>query len=309
MDWAYKAALTAAVVAALLAVAMRWGRSTAGLLAGLPTVTGPALVWLSVDQGVVFATHAAVGAVAAAAPCALFAWGYACGAARSGQRLGGLLAGAAPAALAAWAIVGLLEFLLESAPGAAPWRSTAATAALAGLVLVPVSLVCLACLASLRQPGGTAATAGTALTAATAGALRCGWARAIVPTAAVSGLVSALAGLLAPQVGALWAGMLTSPPLLAAALAWLLHGQGGLPAARQFLRGYTVGLLGRNGFAVAFGALLAPVGVCGAAGGGVALALLGTWAFTRVLRLPEMRGLATHDDEPTNRPGSRLARS
>jgi len=110
----------------------------------------------------------------------------------------------------------------------------------------------------------------------------------------VSGLVSALVSVLAPQVGALWAGVLSSPPLLAAALAWLLHGQGGLPAARQFLHGYTVGLVGRSGFAVAFGALLAPAGLWVATGSAAALALLGAWSFTRLLRLAQTTGRPTH---------------
>lgn len=47
--------IAAQAVAALLLVARQGGRGMAGLLAGLPTVTGPALVWLVLDQGPVFA--------------------------------------------------------------------------------------------------------------------------------------------------------------------------------------------------------------------------------------------------------------
>jgi len=276
LDAALRGAISAATVALLLAVAQRWGRSAAGLLAGLPTVTGPALVWLALDQGPAFAAQAAVGAVAAAAPCAVFAWGYAWGAARSGRRLGGLLAGAAQAALTAWAVVWLLEHLRGPVWPSSPF----AEATLLASVLAASSLVCLAC---LRHPAGLGGN--PAVTPARTRGCAC---RGIGPTAAVSGLVSALVSLLAPQVGALWAGMLSSPPLLAAALAWLLHGQGGLPAARQFLRSYTVGLVGRSAFAVAFSALLAPAGLWVATGSAVALALLGAWSFTRLLRLPNI---------------------
>lgn len=48
----------------------------AGLLAGLPTVTGPALLWLSLDHGAAYAVNAAIGSVAACAVCALFALAY-----------------------------------------------------------------------------------------------------------------------------------------------------------------------------------------------------------------------------------------
>ncbi|MFN9185151.1 MAG: DUF3147 family protein, partial [Betaproteobacteria bacterium] len=75
MDWAYKAVLTATTVALLLAVAQLFGRRLAGILAGLPTVTGPALVWLALDHGTDFAVEAALGSVAASALCGLFAVG------------------------------------------------------------------------------------------------------------------------------------------------------------------------------------------------------------------------------------------
>lgn len=51
MDWSNKAMLTAATVAALLALARLFGHRLAGILAGLPTVTGPALLWLALDHG------------------------------------------------------------------------------------------------------------------------------------------------------------------------------------------------------------------------------------------------------------------
>ena len=44
MDWGYKAVLTAITVALVLLVAQALGRRLAGLLAGLPIVTAPALL-------------------------------------------------------------------------------------------------------------------------------------------------------------------------------------------------------------------------------------------------------------------------
>ena len=63
--------ISAVVVIALLLAAKRWGRETAGLLAGLPTVTGPAMLWLSLDNGAAFPGEAALGAVLAGAVSAM----------------------------------------------------------------------------------------------------------------------------------------------------------------------------------------------------------------------------------------------
>ena len=51
MDWRCKAAVTAVAIVLLLAAAQRLGRQVAGILTGLPTVTGPALAWLAFEHG------------------------------------------------------------------------------------------------------------------------------------------------------------------------------------------------------------------------------------------------------------------
>ena len=79
-----------------------------------------------------------------------------------------------------------------------------------------VAAVCMVCVAALPR------VACASVAAPGRGAV---W-RAGLMTAAVSGAVSALASLLAPQVTPAVAGALTSPPLLAAAVAWELHRQG-----------------------------------------------------------------------------------
>lgn len=76
--------LTAFVIAMLLLAAQRFGRAAAGLLAGLPTVTGPAKLWLALDRGEAFAAAAALGALASGIACALFALGYALAGRRQG---------------------------------------------------------------------------------------------------------------------------------------------------------------------------------------------------------------------------------
>lgn len=277
-----RGALTALVIAALLLAAQRFGRSAAGLLAGLPTVTGPALLWLALDRGEAFGASASVGAVAAGIACALFALGHALASRRHG-------------ALAS------LGIALAASALPLPW--------LAGpqwplwLWLVLTTLVCLACQSALGVlvqvertaapvPCTTAPASSTPVsfetTPATSTPARAGWpgqpppgarpSRGWLTTAAVSGLVSALAAALAGPVGPFWAGMLTSPPLLAAAVAFELHRRpGGAAETLGFLHGYVAGLLGRGLFVAAFGALLLPAGTARAFALALALSLVVGW--------------------------------
>ena len=53
-----RGAITAILVGALLLAAGRFGRRAAGLLTGLPTVTGPAMLWLVYDRGEAFTAAA-----------------------------------------------------------------------------------------------------------------------------------------------------------------------------------------------------------------------------------------------------------
>jgi hypothetical protein len=242
--------VSALAVAALLLAAQRWGRDMAGLLAGLPTVTGPAMVWLALDRGPDFAGQAAEGAVLAAVPCALFALAYA-SLARTHTR----------AAALAWACAAcvLALSLLSRWYGPMP------------LMLVLVAVTCAACLALMPRAVPRAQDRGAAA-GQRATALRAG-----VMTVLVSGAVSAVASLSAQALGPQWAGVLTSPPLLAAAVVLELHRQGCPARVQDFLRGYTAGLLGRSVFVAVFGALLVPQGLASALGVAVAVALLLGW--------------------------------
>lgn len=51
--------------------------------------------------------------------------------------------------------------------------------------------------------------------------------------------------------------MLTAPPLVVTAVAWVLHRHGNAADAIRFLHGYTAGFVGRGAFAALFGASLA----------------------------------------------------
>jgi hypothetical protein len=230
MDWACKAALTATTVALLLTVAQHFGRRVAGILAGLPTVTGPALVWLAVDFGSAYAIAAAIGSIAACVLCALFALAYE----RASRRCG--IAVTLGAATAACGLV------------APPLQWLASDLALALLTAGGATLAIHAAIPAGRDDG----------------VARPGLPGELWITALVSGTVSGAVAATAPAIGPFWAGVLASPPLIAAAVASHQHAFIGSRSVRAFLRGYVLGLFGRAIFGASFAVMLVPFGVTGA---------------------------------------------
>jgi hypothetical protein len=222
MDWGYKAMLTATLVALLLTVAQLFGRRVAGVLAGLPTVTGPALLWLALENDAGYAVEAAAGSVVGCALCALFAFAYE----RCSRRSNALVAGLAATAIsmAAMPLAGRLD---------------------AGLPLALAAALAVVMLLYVVMPTGAVQARG-----------RIGMRGEPFVTASVAGVVSGAVALAAPEVGAFWAGVLASPPLIAGLVAMQQHATDGPHAAAAFLRGYVGGLVGRIGFGGAFAVLL-----------------------------------------------------
>lgn len=71
-----KLALTPLLICALTLIGRRWGPIASGAIAGLPLTSGPISIFLAVEQGIDFASHAAVatlaGLIAVAAFCATY---------------------------------------------------------------------------------------------------------------------------------------------------------------------------------------------------------------------------------------------
>ena len=224
MDWRCKAALTAVAIVLLLAAAQRLGRHMAGILTGLPTVTGPALAWLAFEHGEFYAVDAAIGSVAACAACAVFALAYE----RASRRTG--------------------PYVADRRLGRHRPRHRR------------IAMDCRHLLASLA----TAVGASLVIHAALAG--RGDRARSTAVrlrgepwvTAGVAGLVSGAVSVLAISVGSFWAGMMASPPLIAAAMAMHEHLRREHQDVRDFLRGYVGGLIGRGGYGAVFALLVGP---------------------------------------------------
>jgi hypothetical protein len=267
MDWAYKAALTATTVALLLAVAQLFGRRLAGILAGLPTVTGPALVWLALDFGTEFAGQAALGSVAASAMCGLFAVGYA-----RASRLHG------PAVATSCALIASLLPL----PLLTGWHHAGADPL---ALLVGVVLICGLCIAWIPP---TPARLDVIAAPSRRRQLE------LWITSGVSGAVSGVTAYAAPQVGAFWSGVLASPPLIAAAVAVHLQlcGTHSDSAVPRFLRGYAAGLIGRCSFAAAFALLLVATSIGAATLMATFAGCAITLAVSRGLERLESRALA-----------------
>lgn len=239
MDWLYKALLTGMTVAAALMVARLIGRRAAGLLAGLPVITVPALLWVAHEQGVDFAVHSAVGSAAACAMAPWFAASFLLLAQRF--RAATSLAGAL---LAAWVMVSLLQGL-EGRPGLA-----LVTALASGLLV----LGWLGRQQNPIRPSGRRSGAQTAYDPAHGPTAV---ARELGVTAALAGIVSACVSLLATTVGPYWTGVLSTLPLISACTLVHLQRTCGSSALPGFVSGYVVGVLAKAVFVCAF-AWMAP---------------------------------------------------
>lgn len=233
MYWGWKAVLTAMTVAAVLLAARQLGRHVAGLLAGLPVVSAPALMWLVSEQGEVVAARSAFGGLAACAAASAFAMAFALAARRHGV-VGSL----------AWALLalGVCLTLLQ------PLRDHPVTLLL--LALGAALLVWHGLRHEPRSGGAARALRGEP------------WL-----SASVSGVAGAGSAYLATLADPFWAGVAAALPVISGfALVHLLR-TGGPGDVARFVAGYVPGVAASAAFLFTF-ALLAP-----RLGAGLALAL------------------------------------
>jgi len=262
MDWTLKALLAAATVWLVMAVARRSGRRWAGVAAALPTITAPTLAWLVCERGVGFAVNAAIAGVSACAMLAFFSLGYALAARRGGKRCA-LLCGLAGALVLAW-------------------PAFEASTRLSEALMLGLSCSALALFGIPR----------TAHEAPARTHPRC----ALTCAALAAAGLTALAATAGPALGSFATGLLSSLPVISAAVVMVEHTQGGHRAAANFLHGYAWGLFGKAAFGTAF-VLLAPrVGAPAALALACACAGLMSLVAPRPLRLsaPARPGYPRH---------------
>lgn len=243
MDWGYKAVLTGMTVAAVMLAAQLLGRQIAGLMAGLPVISAPALVWLAAERGTEAATQGAAGGLAACAAATVFALAFERAARHHGRAITLL-----QAALALSVALALLQPL-----GAHPL--SLAAAALAATALARRAL------GPQEGPSGSVrAMPGEP------------WL-----TATLAGLASATASHGASQFGPFWSGAIAALPLISGCAMLHLQRAGSPGDVRSFVIGYLPGVAGKTMFLAAF-ALVAP-----RAGAGWAMAAAGVAAVCTVM--------------------------
>jgi hypothetical protein len=235
-----KLVVTPALIGAATLAGRRWGQSIGGWLVGLPLTTGPVAFFIALDHGEPFAAAAALGSLAGAAAEAAFCVAYGWLALRAGWPLA-LLAGST-----AFAAVGV---------------------ALQGLTLGPLPLLLIgigALALALRLMPAT--VPGPAPVRPPRGDLP---ARMVLAT-----LVVLLITALAPRLGARLSGLLATYPLFAAILTAFAHRLQGPAAAVSVLRGLLFGLFAFAAFCFVLGVSLVRLGIPGAFGAAIAVALL-----------------------------------
>jgi hypothetical protein len=249
MDWRYKAMLTALAVATVLMTVRIFGRRAAGVLAGLPTISAPTFVWLALERGAEFASHTAVGGIAACGLFALFSVAY--------ERLGRY---AGPIATLAVSL-GLAGVIAAVAPisNQPIW-----------LVLCGAVATCLLALFVLPNPS---------VTTRVAKCHRIG----ILLTATTAGIASALVSANAEALGAFRCGIVASLPIISVSVVVHQHATASQRDVQRFLHGYVLGLIGKAFFAAAFSVAILYSVVSVALVAAVIFGALALWWTNRLL--------------------------
>lgn len=232
---ALKLVLVPGLIATVSLAGRRWGPRVGGVLAGLPLVAGPVLLFISLEQGTAFAARAAVSTLAALTSVSAFFVAYAWASLRVSWRAG-LLAG--------WIVFAAGAALVH----AARWQAWAALAA---------ALASFAAARILLPRGRGVPTAPRWLPWDL-------WLR----MAASLGLVlvtTSLAAWLGPELS----GVLAPFPIASSVLFAFIHAQQGADVVLRFLRGLIPSMGSFAVFCYVLAAALEPLGVAG----GFALAL------------------------------------
>ena len=211
----FKVLLTPALLGLVSLAGRRWGPAVSGWIIGLPLTSGPVSLFLALDHGTAFASHAAEGSLLGLISLAAFCLTYSWLSVRTGWP---------GSILASWGTFFALTFALE----------------FVSMPLLPSFVGVIGCFLLVLQllPGSQSLGIVTKPPR---------WEtplRMVVATAFVIGLTGA-AGVLGPQLS----GLLTPFPVFATILAIFTHHFQGANAARLLLRGL---IRGAFSFAVFF---------------------------------------------------------
>ncbi len=227
MDWTYKALLTAMTVGIVLTVSRTFGQRIGGLCAGLPVVSALTLIWLALEQGQRFATHSAVGIIAASGTSAVFIVSYEW---LSRHRTAAV---ALPLSLIPAAALSILVLQLH----------LSALGIFAGSIAL-----CVAGLARLDAPQLNVRPAQRSR-------------KSLLLTAVSAGVICATVTSQSTALGPFQAGLLAGLPIVGASVIVNYHLAMGRTAVTRFARGYLAGLSGQAAFATVFSLAIPQTGV------------------------------------------------
>jgi hypothetical protein len=214
-----------ALVVSVSLAARRWGPKIAGLLTGLPIVTGPALFFFAVEQGDAFAAEAARAVLVSLVGVELSGVAYAWAALRAPWWA---------SLLASWTVFFASVLVVQRAGWSA---NVALVAACVGLLVSQFSL-----------PRGGATATGP----------RPAWDLPFRVFAAMLLVVSVTS--LAHRLGPTLSGALTPFPVAVSTLLAFSHAQGGSAAAISFLRGFMPGMWAFTAFCYVLSIGIVPLG-------------------------------------------------
>lgn len=222
-----KLVLTPILITGATLAGRRWGPSVSGWLVGLPLTSGPVSFFLALQQGTLFAAHAAqgtlTGLVSVALYCLTYAW--------LSLRFNWLLCWPV-----SWGIFFLSTFILEQLTLSLP---------LAFLIVVGALLLTFVLWPRQESKSSNANTPAWDLPL-----------RIVIATAFVLLLTST-----ATLLGPLLSGLLTPLPILSTILAVFAHRLYGASPARHVLRGVIIGVFAFAVFFLIIAALLPVVNI------------------------------------------------
>jgi len=228
-----KILLVPALVGSVSLAGRRWGPRVAGLLTSFPIVTGPALLFLAIEQGAAFAAEAARGALAALVAVAAAGVAYAWAALRLPWWA------SLPASWGAFTALTFVVYAWHPGPVAA------LVVALASFAAVPWLLP------TVRPDAGPPGAAAPAAARWVLDLpLRMVSAMALVLT------VTELADRLGPELS----GAFTPFPVALTVLLAFTHAREGAPAAIRFLRGFLTGMWSFAAFCFVAALAMVPLG-------------------------------------------------
>jgi hypothetical protein len=216
-----------ALILTVSVAARRWGPSVGGFIIGLPLTSGPVLVFLALEQGVGFASAAAVGTLLGVLPLASYCATYSMVSFREGWQV----------TMAASTTVYFLVAALLSFAGATPLLALAAA-----IVAIAVALKIM--------PSGSGAVPNR---------VPPWWelpARMVAATSLVL-LITEGASLL----GSRWSGLLAPYPIYATVFAVFMQRYDGPDASAPFLRGVVVAALAAAAFFFTFASTVVALGI------------------------------------------------